>query len=519
MSDIPTLQICPGRGLGFLSTSLHDVLTKLKSQPHIYTKIHLVYSRSKPLQIPVVLNLPANGFRLRFDGPDQRLRLIEVLDFSKTRLSYEDVDLVKIPDEKPVLGGLEDLKEAGPAFRHVYNRLMGPTFPGEYIPPDLFTDPDHGLYVLSYPGIAFTFPLKDSAWSPDIDFVSLLSSSAAASARSMAIFNGQSWPEARHDLFERPCPNPRSLVLSTRGRKNHPDEVDLVKISGNGKVDLIRRSSPPFKIILGQTTPQDLVAALGPPDAIYRKHDHRLSIHKARRKQPKMHQGPFGVSPSRSDDLTDTDHSSMHTTTDDSEAEDDQQNRENDRRQSAAKCFYNYFHHGFDVFISYPSTPSPPFPAGQSSQNAVPQLRNTGHMVATKLLIHANVPGSYPFNRYRRSRWVVDDGVSDYPSESINSEMPFEIVSERLRQIWKHGSGDEASEIEHQKAIVLDRDWGDSPGSSYELLGGWEETADKHKKNPSSADGPGFGNTQLVCFPGMIFEVLKNDAISCLTVY
>ncbi|KAI4122392.1 MAG: hypothetical protein LQ347_006512, partial [Umbilicaria vellea] len=222
-----------------------------------------------------------NGIRLRFDGPDQRLRLIEVLDFTKTPLSYKNMDVVKLPEHAPSVAPGHILHEStGPAFRHIYHRLIGPTFPGEYVPPPAGEGASEGTYILSYPGIAFSFPLQDSAWSPKIDFVSLLSSSAASPARSLAIFNGSSWQEARPSLFTRVPLNPRSLALSGRGRESIPDEIELVEVYGNGRTDMTRRSSPLFRMTLGQTTPQDLVAELGPPDAIYRKNDRRLSIHK-----------------------------------------------------------------------------------------------------------------------------------------------------------------------------------------------------------------------------------------------
>ena len=502
-----------------LGASLHDVLTRLKAQPHLYPTIDIAYSPSQPLVAPVILNLPANGFRLRFDGPDQRLRLIEILDFSRTQLSYRNIDLVKLPEERSlnsVNPGEPD--QQGPAFRHVYNRLMGPTFPGEYLPAKDATVSPTGLYILSYPGIAFTFPLQHSAWSPKADFVSLLSSNASAPAKSLAIFNGASWQEARQDLFARPCSNPRSLALSVKGKEHQPDEVDLINVCGGGVVELLRRSSSPFRIILGETTPQDLVAELGPPDAIYRKNDHRLSIHKTRRREQRVSHGSYGASPARSEDFLDADQSSAHTTTDDSDAEDDIDQRDDDHGQSTAKCFYNYFHHGFDVFISYPSNQSPPFP--HTSPPSPPSTVNKAvdHLVATKVLLHGNVPGSYPFNRYRRSRWVIDaEATGSY--ESLDSETSFANISAELRTIWKGNYASEQAEKATQHAIVLDRDWGDSPGSSYEVLEGWEDSETPPKKGSSAQESSGSGTTQIYGFPGMLFEVLKNDTVSCLTVY
>jgi hypothetical protein len=52
----------------------------------------LAYENTSSVKEPVILNLPTNGVRLRFDGPEQRLRLIEVLDFTKSHLIYKDKD-------------------------------------------------------------------------------------------------------------------------------------------------------------------------------------------------------------------------------------------------------------------------------------------------------------------------------------------------------------------------------------------------------------------------------------------
>ena len=506
-----------------LGASLHEILTRIKAQPHIYPTIDVVYSPHQPLVEPVILNLPVNGFRLRFDGPDQRLRLIEVHDFTKTQISYKNLDLVKLNEaslSSTVCSNPAGL--TGPIFRHVYNRLMGPTFPGEYIPPAPSSESGKGLYVLSYPGIAFTFPLQDSAWSPKIDFVSLLSSSAASQAKSLAIFNGPSWQEARADLLVRTCPNPRSLALSGRSKELCPDEIDLIKICGNGKVELIRRSSPPFTIKLSETTPQDLIVELGPPDAIYRKNDRRLSIHKTHRRHRNSYQPPYSASPAKYDDMTDTDQSSTHTATDESEGEDDPRMMDERNGVHSAECFYNYFHHGFDVFISYPTSPSPAFPPSTSENSLSTGARIVDHVVATKILLHGNVPGSYPFNRYRRSRWVLDSPVFHHMDIPLTSESLFSELSQCLQQTWSGSYANKSEEKSLQRGMMLNRGWGDSPGSSCELLGGWEESADTQRKALGSTSvhgGAGSGNSELFGFPGLVFEVLKNDAVSCLTIY
>lgn len=466
------------------------------------------------------MNLPLNGFRLRFDGPDQRLRLIEVLDFTKTPLPYKDTDLVKLPETPGCPLERRPPSPTGPAFRHVYDRLFGPTFPGLYIQPLEAAEPKGGIYILSYPGIAFTFPLEATAWPSEEDFVSLLSSSAAA-ASSMAIFEGQSWPEACQNLMDRPCANPRSLALSSRGREFRPDEIELVKIRGNGKLDLERRSSPIFRIVLGETTPQDLVAELGPPDIIRRKYDRRLSIHKNHHSHQKPRRTFSENSTTYYEETTDTDQSSTHAITDESSDDEELQANRNTSTSGSAECFYNYFQHGFDIFVSYPTHTSPAIPPAKAALDDHAGEGSTSRLVATKILLHANVPGSYPFNQYRRSRWVID---AQDPEDNIalDSETAFTSLSDSLQRIWPNGFANGSSKDSAQKAMILNRDWGDSPGSSCEILGNWEESADSMKKDalgPNAKNGSGLGNTKLYGFPGLLFEVLKNDAVSCLTVY
>lgn len=531
-----TLQVYPGRGLGFLSKclanhleqrslllaalgcSLHDTLTKLKAQPQTFPQLDVSYSPRRPLTAPVVLDLPANGIRLRFDGPEQRLRLIEALEFRKTQLSYENIDFVKPLEGDHANSARLSSIPNGPAFRHVYN-MMGPTFPGEYIPPEPSSKSGLGLYVLSYPGIAFTFPLQNSYWKPDKDHVSLLSSPDALPAKSFAVFDGSSWQAARNTLFSGDSPNSRILSSPNRGKDHPAEEIRYVQVMGNGRLDLHRRSSSPFRITLSETTAQDLVLELGPPDAIYRKNDRRLAIHRSRNRsgsQSRRYSSPGG----NDEDFSENDKSSTNTTTDESDEEEDPSLTSADvNGDPSAECFFNYFHHGLDIFISYPTPPSPAFPSSTSEDVETPPFPQTDHLVATKVLLHANVPGSYPFNRYSRLRWEIDTGGSHTHATPMNSESSFSELSKSLQEIWKSKWGSESQERFLQKGMVLNRGWGDSPGSSCELLGGWEESAVTKRKGSSVVEGPGSGNTELFGFPGLVFEVLDNDTVSCLTVY
>ncbi|KAI1459940.1 hypothetical protein F4805DRAFT_419264 [Annulohypoxylon moriforme] len=519
-----TAALHPNVGLGFLvlGASLHDILTRLKAEPQRFPKLDLTYSATQPVTDPVVLALPANGIRLRFDGPEQRLRLVEVIDFSKNRITYQEKDIAKPAQGtlgSPRLGGDAT---SGPAFKNIYHRLFGPTYAGEYIPPtDSGNSNAVGTYILSYPGVAFSFPLPKSAYSPNKDVVSLLSSSASQTASSVAVFSGKSWAHARETLWDEILPSVKSTFLFSKSKEVVPDEISLVKIHGGGRLQLFKKwTNASVWINLGETTPQDLVAELGPPDAIYRKNDQRMYIHKTRtasHSRSRSNGGDYR----RPDDLTDTDQSSAHTGSDDSE---DEAIEDEFIGNVSGECFYNYFYLGFDILVSppQPTSRTPPSQVSALNGKEVPgsnPFKNgtADRLVATKMVLHANVPGSYPFNRHRRCRWEIQYLAIDSSSTILNSETPFDEIEERLREEWKSTYSSEEDAKRRQRGMVLNRGWGDSPGSSCEFLGGWEDSSGgvAAKKFDGSEDS----TTTLYGFPGMVFEVLKNGFVSAVTVY
>ncbi|PSN70422.1 hypothetical protein BS50DRAFT_571655 [Corynespora cassiicola Philippines] len=520
------MQLAPGRSVGFLTLgcSLHDALTTIKSEVRAFPRFQLFHDDTRPVASPVQLVLPDNGLRLQFDGPDQRLRLIEVLDFTKAKLTYKDVDVYKPADGY----GAMSSGPSGPKFRHIYDKLLGPTYGGEYIPPRSDDPNAYGTYNLSYPGIAFNFPVQHSAFSPKKDFISLLSSSATGPATSMAVFNGESWQKARGTLFTSPPPNPRSIALAGKGKEGGPDEIEHIKVHGEGKIELVRRTSPSFWIVLSETTPQDLIMELGAPDSIYRKNDHRLSIHKDRRSSDVSDGSAAAFA---GEDQLDSDHGSAIGTDDEDDWEDDDEaaTEAQEREVAAAEHFYNYYHHGFDILISQPTQISPPSPTAERKESDLYEdgelsAQPLNHLTATKIMFHGNIPGSYQFNRHRRSRWTLEHVPSEMYRDPLNSEMPFGDISGRLKEVFKSYYGSEEEERLQQRGMALNRGWGDSPGSSCELLGGWEDGSGKKSKFANAGSGivegdGNVGNVELFGFPGMIFEVLKNGAVSALTVY
>lgn len=69
------------------------MLIYLRSLPTAFPSIKLVYSKEDPVELPVTIVLSQNGIRMRFDGVDQRLRLIEVLEWGKMKMEYKGVEI------------------------------------------------------------------------------------------------------------------------------------------------------------------------------------------------------------------------------------------------------------------------------------------------------------------------------------------------------------------------------------------------------------------------------------------
>ncbi|TGZ76418.1 UPF0183-domain-containing protein [Ascodesmis nigricans] len=449
MSTPPPAPVLPGKGLGLipLGASLHHVLSVVTEHSSLFTSISTVYDPGDAcVTVPILIILDNNGIRLRFDGPDQRLRLIEILDFAKCRPTYQS-------------GELTSARQANPSFKNIY-KLFGPTTAGEYMSGE-------SLYILNYPGVSFTFAVDN--WRDDVDFASQL---ASGSATSMAIFSGNSWAEVRDDLFTRSVTAPRFPANTAAAARSSSanDEIELVTIRGEGTViELTRRYNPPLIITLNSTTPQDLITELGPPASIYRKSDHRLNIHRA-----------LGGS---SGDESDPD----------DRASEDDDDAADPTAAEHGECFFNYFQHGFDILVS--------------------SQRSARRPVVTKMIIHGNVPGSYEFQRYRRCRWVVDlpeksptvGSTTGAAALRIDSEENFTSVREKLKERF----GEAGKPMPYSRG-------NDSPSSSVEFLGGWEDGEGGAREK---TEGVTFGNTELYGFPGMVFEVLKNGTVTCLAAF
>lgn len=503
--------IHPGHGLGFMSmprflsvalphadrkialgAALQDILSTIAADKDLFTSIDVHFSQSEPLTAPIVVTLPHNGLRLRFDGADQRLRLIEVTDLKKSMLVYKSMELVRSQEITS--------SSAGPAFRRVY-QMFGASYPGEYMPPP--AGKAGGTYVLSWPGVAFNFPLQHSAWSPDKDHVSLLGSQAAGPAAQMAIFEGKTWADTRKDLFLREPTGPRSTALAARPRENLPAEIESAIVEPGKYVILERRQpAPPFTIHLNETTPQDLVTELGAPDATFKPTAKDSTpaqpVHKRTGSATRPRSGSRlhpGSQPS----------SYSSTNTDSFETDFDSEDADEDPTERASRATYwCYFGHGMDILVGPPSESE-----SSRANNTLPSANPD--MVVKRVVIQGNVPGSAAFNRHRRLRWFLELSTTS-PDQILHSECNFESeLKPHLLQTFTSAATDPQTAM----GRVINRCWDDPMDSGFFLP---DQDRDEVDDGSTRGGEAWLGNVRLFQFPGVMFEVLQNGAVAGLYV-
>lgn len=472
-----------------LGAGLFDVLSALKVDTKRFPKLDISYSAANPLSLPVVIELPQNGLRLRFDGPEQRLRLIEVTNPAQDQFTVKNEPLFQTSESART-------GQSGLLYRRVY-QLFGASYPGEFI--SATNKSKTGTYVVSYPGIALSFPIEPSAWSPQVDHAKMLAE-CGASVSTLAVFEGKSWAEARKDLYTRQPSHPRSLVQNTRHKEGHPDEIDSIDIRPGKILSFNRRSTFPVSITINSTTAQDLINDFGPPSSIFKRPSDnpdtlllRPSSRPTRRRSSSVIPRSFGSTPSSL--------SSTNTDTYDADFEEDDHGIDGPDVVRHDEQYYCYFAHGFDALLGPP-----------------PAAAEHGQPVVTRVILHGNVPGSFEFNRHRRARWTLSlDGGVEATSESRFGDVHSSFV-DVFRDVWP--------EKEMREGMVIVRDWAgdDSPSSSAILIGEDGGHDDVDGFDEGGAEGKAAGekwlkNTLLYKFPGLMFEVTHSGAISALTVY
>lgn len=455
-----------------------------------------------------------------------------MLDFGKVKLQHGEHMINKNALE--ATHGLgSSKKEAGPDFKHVYKEF-GPSNPGEYIG----EDGKPGVYCISFKdGIAFTYPVNAPEGFSKLDFVrqvAVLDSNACGTATSMVVFRGRSWPLARADIYTADMSDlPLSPSLWAR-REGVPAEIDFARVHDRGRIELLRRDAPAFMLRLGETTQQDLLTELGPPDSIFKQDKNKAMTHKRRTSSMNSARARMNLGTDRA--ASETDGSDAWS----DEDEDEDETVINEMDDEDVGTWWNYFAHGLDVLISQAhqlpaaSPTAPQTHAENDSRENTTIARN--HLTVTKVCLHSNIPGAWQFNRHRRLRWSfdswplpADDEISSstYSTSSnpLTSEHKFRAIQTHLRAVFRETYATELEQNEQQQPQAFNRDWGDNSSlgnSVVELLGAFDEGAGGRQKagvSDSAAEYGRLGEVLVYGFPGLAFEVLKNGCVAWVQIW
>ncbi|CAI2171113.1 2419_t:CDS:10 [Funneliformis geosporum] len=303
------LSIVPGKSLGWfrLGTSIWDINNFIREQSRIIPSVDLKYDEEAPISTDIFLSLTANGIHMRFDSASQRLKSIQVSDFSKLRLTYHDSEVSSI--------------KVTPTFLSIY-KIFGPTYPGEL-------DSKKKEYTLNYPGISFVFPIPE-------EHISFYTSSSGMTDLPMELPDGTSPLLSRLYTFH--GSSFQNAIAPPLHRSKNSDGIGggliefgefesvVAELKRGIIVNFLNNVST--EIVLNVTTPQDLLVDLGSPLRIFYKEEDKMRIH------------------SEYSSANDTVESGENGNLNSSPNVEDCS-----RGGDAIDYFYNYFHLGFDVLF------------------------------------------------------------------------------------------------------------------------------------------------------------------------
>ncbi|GAM19269.1 hypothetical protein SAMD00019534_024440 [Acytostelium subglobosum LB1] len=238
MSRQLKLELQPGKSLGdfVLGMTISEALNVIKhNNVAVINKVDIIFNDSDPLSIDIVLKLVDDGVLLRFAPSSQRLRVIEIFDVSKLALSYR--------------GSIFSNSESIASFVNIYSKF-GPSYPGDF-------NAKKNVYHLHYPGLSFSFPIPpkfNSLYSEGTELPVELPDGSTPVVSKVFVYSGL---QMKTPLTVMPSPNEDIIVVPNAG------------------VYFCRRNC----ILTFKSTPQDVLSELGPPSKIYHKDEDNMKIH------------------------------------------------------------------------------------------------------------------------------------------------------------------------------------------------------------------------------------------------
>ncbi|KAL1234764.1 Phagosome assembly factor [Trichinella pseudospiralis] len=246
-----------------LGMPLGQAIAYLQRAYQIFKGIELVYSYKDPLVSDVVVNLTNNGIKLLFDASSQLLKVIEIIDMNKVRLSYSGM-VFSTPSKKPSIEKV--------------NETFGATHPGVY-------DSVQHVYILSWRGLSMLFPAEQNL---KPFFARGLSSLHFADGTTLfvskiVIYHGNSLTETTISKTPVSCYHGHCYAEKIEVMRSDVRTIGLNITLSSERIDSTSYSnnSPELlnrRILFGDSC-QKVASALGFPSAVYYKSEDKMRIH------------------------------------------------------------------------------------------------------------------------------------------------------------------------------------------------------------------------------------------------
>ncbi|XP_050041049.2 phagosome assembly factor 1 [Dermacentor andersoni] len=264
------LDVVPEKSLGneswelVLGMAFSQVVHILQQQFRIIKGVQIIYNEQCPLDSDLVILLSEDGIRLSFDSSSQRLKVIEVTDMSKVKLTYCGSTFCS-PEVLPTRQQIDD--------------CFGATHPGEY-------DASQQMFVLHFRGLSFSF-LADPKCKLDAALGSSptgqLPNGSSPLVSRMAIYYGNSLTDTRPPPLPLCCFGNQSFLEALEVLREGDTTLGVRLTLLTEAYETSRLSGPIQKkltrcVYFGDSV-QDVVWALGSPNKVFYKEEDKMKIH------------------------------------------------------------------------------------------------------------------------------------------------------------------------------------------------------------------------------------------------
>nr|XP_050041049.1 phagosome assembly factor 1-like [Dermacentor andersoni] len=264
------LDVVPEKSLGneswelVLGMAFSQVVHILQQQFRIIKGVQIIYNEQCPLDSDLVILLSEDGIRLSFDSSSQRLKVIEVTDMSKVKLTYCGSTFCS-PEVLPTRQQIDD--------------CFGATHPGEY-------DASQQMFVLHFRGLSFSF-LADPKCKLDTALGSSptgqLPNGSSPLVSRMAIYYGNSLTDTRPPPLPLCCFGNQSFLEALEVLREGDTTLGVRLTLLTEAYETSRLSGPIQKkltrcVYFGDSV-QDVVWALGSPNKVFYKEEDKMKIH------------------------------------------------------------------------------------------------------------------------------------------------------------------------------------------------------------------------------------------------